>query len=105
MLQAAVPNKESLHGPAVEPLSAAGSQVHRDGKALFAADATYSVQFVLLRPTDIARNVGAGVLNAGITGQDLLTSAGETGTTTELLTLAFGPSNFYSRHRVDRRQV
>lgn len=45
VLRVAVPNKGSLHGPAVELLSAAGYQVHRDGKALFAADAANGVQY------------------------------------------------------------
>ncbi len=95
MLRVAVPNKGSLSGPAVELLSAAGYQVHREHKALFATDAMTDVQFVFLRPTDIARNVGEGVLDVGITGQDLLAAAGTTGTTTELLRLDFGVSKFY----------
>lgn len=95
MLRVAVPNKGSLSDPAVELLSAAGYQVHREHKALFATDAMTDVQFVFLRPTDIARNVGEGVLDVGITGQDLLAAAGTTGTATELLRLDFGVSKFY----------
>lgn len=94
MLRVAVPNKGSLHAPAMELLSAAGYQAHRDGKALFATDAANGVQFVFLRPTDIARNVGTGVLDVGITGQDLLAAAGTADTTTELLALGFGASTF-----------
>ncbi len=56
---------------------------------------TNDVQFVFLRPTDIARNVGAGVLEVGITGQDLLAAAGTTEATIELLPLDFGVSKFY----------
>ncbi|MGH3683604.1 MAG: ATP phosphoribosyltransferase [Pseudonocardiaceae bacterium] len=95
MLRIAVPNKGSLNGPATQLLSAAGYRVHREDKALFATDVTNDVQFVFLRPTDIARNVGAGVLEVGITGQDLLAAAGHTEETIELLALDFGVSRFY----------
>ena len=76
MLRVAVPNKGSLNTPAVQLLSDAGYRVHREHKALFATDAANDVQFVFLRPTDIARTVGSGVLDVGITGQDLLRAAG-----------------------------
>lgn len=95
MLRVAVPNKGSLNGPATQLLSAAGYGVHREHKTLFATDVTNDVQFVFLRPTDIARNVGAGVLEVGITGQDLLAAAGNAEATIELLRLDFGVSRFY----------
>ncbi|MEU6133069.1 hypothetical protein ABZ805_28150, partial [Saccharopolyspora sp. NPDC047091] len=71
MLRVAVPNKGSLSGPAIQLLSDAGYRVHREHKALFATDTANDVQFVFLRPTDIARTVGSGVLDVGITGQAL----------------------------------
>lgn len=95
MLRVAVPNKGSLSAPATQLLSAAGYRVHRDHKVLFATDVPNDVQFVFLRPTDIARNVGAGVLEVGITGQDLLAASGNATATIELLTLDFGVSRFY----------
>lgn len=95
MLRVAVPNKGSLNGSAIDLLSTAGYRVHRDPKALLATDAVNDVQFVFLRPTDIARNVGVGVLDVGITGQDLLAAVGTVDTTTELLSLNFGVSRFY----------
>lgn len=95
MLRVAVPNKGSLNGPAMQLLSAAGYRVDREHKALFATDVTNDVQFVFLRPTDIARNVGTGALEVGITGQDLLAAAGTTEATIELLALDFGVSRFY----------
>lgn len=94
MLRVAVPNKGSLHSPATQLLSAAGYGVHREHKSLLATDVANDVQFVFLRPTDIARNVGEGVLDVGITGQDLLVAAGTTAKTIELLTLGFGVSTF-----------
>ncbi|MGH3692535.1 MAG: ATP phosphoribosyltransferase [Pseudonocardiaceae bacterium] len=95
MIRVAVPNKGSLNGPATQLLSAAGYGVHREHKALFATDAVNDVQFVFLRPTDIARTVGTGVLDVGITGQDLLAAAGTTEATIELLRLDFGVSQFF----------
>ncbi|WP_243788902.1 ATP phosphoribosyltransferase [Saccharopolyspora gloriosae] len=95
MLRVAVPNKGSLSGPAIQLLSDAGYRVHREPKALFAIDTANDVQFVFLRPTDIARTVGSGVLDVGITGQDLLQAAGTDVSTTELLPLDFGVSRFY----------
>ncbi|MGH3774994.1 MAG: ATP phosphoribosyltransferase [Pseudonocardiaceae bacterium] len=95
MLRVAVPNKGSLNGPATQLLSAAGYRVYREHKALFATDVANDVQFVFLRPSDIARNVGAGVLDVGITGQDLLAAVGHAEATIELLPLNFGVSKFY----------
>lgn len=95
MLRVAVPNKGSLNTPAVQLLSDAGYRVHREHKALFATDAANDVQFVFLRPTDIARTVGSGVLDVGITGQDLLRAAGTDASTQELLPLDFGVSRFF----------
>lgn len=95
MLRVAVPNKGPLNDPATQLLSAAGYRVHREHKALFATDVTNDVQFVFLRPADIARNVGAGVLEVGITGQDLLAAVGNAEATIELLPLDFGVSKFY----------
>lgn len=95
MLRVAVPNKGSLNAPAMQLLSAAGYWVHREDKALFATDATNDVQFVFLRPTDIARTVGTGVLEVGITGQDLLAAVGNAEATIELLRLDFGASKFF----------
>lgn len=92
MLRVAVPNKGSLHGPATELLTDAGYRVHRDRKAMFATDTAHGLQAVFLRPLDIARNIGAGVLDVGITGRDLI-AATETAAT-ELLPLGFGASRF-----------
>lgn len=95
MLRVAVPNKGSLSQPANTLLTEAGYRLHREHRALIATDPDNQVQFVYLRPTDIARNIGAGVLDVGITGQDLLIEAGTASTTTELLDLGFGRSEFF----------
>jgi ATP phosphoribosyltransferase len=95
MLRLAVPNKGSLHGPATQMLAEAGYRVHREHKALLATDPDNHIQPVFLRPMDIARNVGSGILDAGITGQDLLAEAGTAQSTTELLELDFGHAEFF----------
>jgi len=95
MLRVAVPNKGSLSGPAIELLGESGYRVHREHRALLAADRDNGVQLVFLRPGDIARNVGSGVLDVGITGQDLLHESGTAASTAELLELGFGRSEFH----------
>lgn len=95
MLRVAVPNKGSLSRPATELLGESGYRVHREHRALLATDRDNQVQLVFLRPGDIARNVGSGVLDLGITGQDLLHEVGTSASTTELLELGFGRSEFY----------
>jgi len=93
MLRVAVPNKGSLHGPATELLTDAGYRVQQgDRTALFVTDTANGVQVVFLRPIDIARNIGAGVLDVGITGRDLV--AATSTAATELLPLGFGASRF-----------
>lgn len=94
VLRVAVPNKGSLSSPSIQLLGEAGYRMQREHRALFATDADNQVQFVFLRPTDIARNVGTGVLDLGITGQDLLAEAGTSTSTIELLELGFGCSAF-----------
>ncbi|PRW62782.1 ATP phosphoribosyltransferase [Actinopolyspora mortivallis] len=95
MLRVAVPNKGSLHGPTIQLLDEAGYRLHREHRALFAEDRANNVRFIFWRASDIARNVGAGILDVGITGQDLLAGAGTAAHTTELLPLGFGGSEFY----------
>ncbi len=94
MLRVAVPNKGSLSSPSAQILSEAGYGVQREHRALIATDPNNQLQFVFLRPTDIARNVGSGVLDVGITGEDLLAEVGNAGAATELLNLGFGHSKF-----------
>lgn len=72
MLRVAVPNKGSLSEPATLMLKEAGYSQRRDPKQLVWRDRTNQVEFFYLRPRDIAVYVGAGTVNLGITGRDLL---------------------------------
>ena len=72
MLQLAVPNKGSLSEAAIRLLSEAGYRCTRSGRELILSDRENGIDFVFLRPRDIAVYVGKGVLKLGITGRDLM---------------------------------
>lgn len=72
MLRIAVPNKGSLAEPASLMLREAGYRQRRDGRELVLVDEANAVEFFFLRPRDIAVYVGAGTVDGGITGRDLL---------------------------------
>lgn len=72
MLKVAVPNKGILSDTAILMLKEAGYAIRRDPKDLHVVDAQNSIEFFYLRPRDIATYVGAGSLDVGFTGLDLL---------------------------------
>ncbi len=92
MLRIAVPNKGSLSEPAVEMLREAGYKQRRDSRELVLADPDNDAEFFFLRPRDVAVYVGAGTVDAGITGRDLLLDSGADAV--EHLPLGFARSTF-----------
>jgi ATP phosphoribosyltransferase len=72
VLKVAIPNKGMLSDAAIGMLREAGYLVRRDTKDLHVVDSANGIEFFYLRPRDIATYVGAGSLDAGITGLDLL---------------------------------
>ncbi len=92
MIRIAVPNKGSLSDPAVEMLSEAGYHLRRDGRQLVLADVANDAEFFFLRPRDIAVYVGAGTLDVGLTGRDLLLDS--RAAAQEVLPLSFARSTF-----------
>ncbi|NCD33792.1 MAG: ATP phosphoribosyltransferase [Spartobacteria bacterium] len=92
MLKIALPNKGSLSEGAIHLMSEAGYSCRRHSRELFVYDKDHDVEFVFLRPRDIAVYVGRGILDLGITGRDLAFEAQVA--TTELLALGFGRSRF-----------
>ena len=72
MLRVAVPNKGILSESAILMLKEAGYTVRRDPKDLHVVDQAHGIEFFYLRPRDIATYVGAGSLDVGFTGLDLL---------------------------------
>lgn len=93
MLQIALPNKGSLSQEAVELVREAGYHCRRYSRELVVRDKAHPIEYVFLRPKDIAVYVSRGVLDVGITGRDLaLDSQADFH---ELLPLEFGRSSFY----------
>ena len=92
MLKIAVPNKGSLADSSIDILKEAGYRQRTDSRDLVLTDVANGVEFYYLRPRDIAIYVGSGVLEAGITGRDLLIDSGAAAE--EVLSLDFGGSTF-----------
>ena len=92
MLRIAVPNMGSLSEPAIRMLSEAGYRQRRSAKELVLVDEDNDAEFFFLRPRDIATYVGAGQLEVGITGRDLLLDGN--GGAEEVLALGFARSTF-----------
>lgn len=92
MLKVAVPNKGALSEAAATMLVEAGYRQRRNTKDLAVLDTDNNVEFFYLRPRDIAIYVGAGTLDLGITGRDLLLDSGAKAE--ELMELGFGHSTF-----------
>jgi ATP phosphoribosyltransferase len=92
MLQIAIPNKGSLSEGAVTLLKEAGYKCSRGGRELIVSDQANGIEFIFLRPRDIAVYVGNGVLDMGITGRDLAVDS-KAGVE-EILPLNFGNSRF-----------
>jgi ATP phosphoribosyltransferase len=92
MLRVAVPNKGSLSAEAAAMLTEAGYRQRRDSRELVLTDRANEVEFFYLRPRDIAVYVGAGTLDIGITGRDLLLDSGAAAR--EVMGLGFAASTF-----------
>lgn len=92
MLRVAVPNKGILSESAISMLKEAGYQVRREQSELHLVDAENQIEFFYLRPRDIATYVGAGSLDVGLTGLDLLKDSESRAE--EVADLGFGGSTF-----------
>ena len=92
MLKVAVPNKGILSETAILMLKEAGYAVRRDPKDLHVVDTQNQIEFFYLRPRDIATYVGAGSLDLGFTGLDLLLDSRSKAK--PLANLDFGGSTF-----------
>jgi ATP phosphoribosyltransferase len=92
MLKVAVPNKGQLNEPALAMLREAGYLTSSLARDLVVQDPDNDVEFFFLRPRDIATYVGAGTLDLGITGRDMLLDSGADAV--EVLPLGFAPATF-----------
>ncbi len=90
MLRIAVPNKGALADASAQILREAGYRQRSDRRDLTAADPANGAEFFYLRPRDIAVYVGAGTLDFGLTGRDLVLDS--RADVTERMTLGFGAS-------------
>lgn len=93
MLKIAIPNKGALSEGAVAIAKAAGYSCKRSGRELSVVDHKNGIEFVYLRPRDIAIYVGNGTLDLGITGRDLAFDS--QAPVEEVLPLNFGGSRFF----------
>lgn len=93
MLLIALPNKGALSEKSVSLLAEAGYNCRRQDKNLWSFDPENDVEFVFLRPRDIGIYVSRGVIDAGITGQDLIKESKVV--VSEIMKLGFGRSRFY----------
>ena len=92
MLKIALPNKGSLSEEALALVKEAGYKAKREGRELSVIDQGNDIEFLFLRPRDIAVYVGGGIVDLGITGRDLLMDS--EAPAVELLPLGFGKSRF-----------
>jgi ATP phosphoribosyltransferase len=92
MLRVALPNKGQLAQPAAALLNEAGYLAATNPRALVVTDLANDVEFFFLRPKDVAVYVGAGTIDLGITGRDMLLDSGAPAE--EIMQLGFAPSTF-----------
>lgn len=92
MLKIAVPNKGSLSEGSVALLKDAGYNCRRSGRELSLTDTLNNVEFIFLRPRDIAVCVAKGIIDLGITGRDLMIDS--KAAVEELMALGFGKAAF-----------
>ena len=93
MLQIALPNKGALSDAALTLVQDAGYRIDRSRRDLAVLDPKNDVEFVFLRPRDIALYVSRGILDLGVTGQDLALDSGAE--VEEVLPLGFGKARFH----------
>ena len=91
-LTVALPNKGALSDGAASIFKTAGYRLRMDARDLSFTDSASGVEFVYLRPRDIATYVASGEIDLGVTGRDLLMDSGADAT--EVLALNFGKSQF-----------
>jgi ATP phosphoribosyltransferase len=92
MLQIALPNKGALSDGAVTLADDAGYHCRRRGRELTVRDADNGVEFIFLRPRDIATYVSRGIIDLGITGLDLMHDSGAD--VNHVMDLGFGNARF-----------
>lgn len=93
MIRVAIPNKGALNEDSMAIISAAGYKIKRGERELCVTDAANNIEFLFLRPRDIATYTANGIVSIGITGRDLLFDS--QASAVEIMPLGFGKSKFY----------
>ncbi len=93
MLRVALPNKGTLAKGALDLVRDAGYYIERSEGQLLVCDPLHGVEFVFIRPRDIALYAAKGVFDLGVTGSDMVAESGLFAE--EQLALGFGRSSFY----------
>jgi len=93
MLKIAIPNKGALSKTSISLIKEAGYKCERDGRELLAIDSENEIEFIYLRPRDIAVYVSNGILDMGITGRDLAVDSKSS--VVDLMGLGIGKSRFF----------
>lgn len=91
-LRIALPNKGALSADTITLFSEAGYRCHKAPNSLRTIDQKAGIEFIFLRPRDIATYVGEGVIDLGVSGRDL--TADSRAGVEEVLTLEFGHAEF-----------
>lgn len=86
----AVPKKGRLHTSCLSLLEGADIQFHRKNRLDIALVKNLPIALVFLPAGDIAKFVGEGNVDLGITGQDMVAEAEAQDKVTEILELGFG---------------
>lgn len=86
----AVPKKGRLHTSCLSLLEGADIQFHRKNRLDIALVKNLPIALVFLPAGDIAKFVGEGNVDLGITGQDMVAEAEAEDKVTEMLELGFG---------------
>lgn len=87
-IRMALPNKGRLREPAISLLTRAGYVFRAKDRSLYATCANDLITFIFVRTEDIPVLVGSGVIDLGITGEDLVEEREAVVTT--VLPLGFG---------------
>ena len=93
MFKVVLPNKGSLAEGAMNLFNLAGYCCKSNSKELICYDKKNQIEFVFLRPKDIATYVDAGIFDLGITGRDIVRDSDFD--LCELMPLGFGKSAMY----------
>ncbi|MDD6373112.1 MAG: ATP phosphoribosyltransferase [Bifidobacteriaceae bacterium] len=92
MLRIAVPNKGMLSEPSWNLLEESGYKLRANPRQLVVEDDENGIELFYLRPLDIAVYVGAGNIDLGLTGRDMLLNTQTDAT--EHMQLGYGASTF-----------